>query len=242
MNTGYNHSKFKDPRLARFVPTDMEHVEKYPLTRSTMPAKPVSIIMGVDWYSDFDNPVKDKDNKWWVGKDPNNLGYIRGGHAVTIPKDIKLDTYGWYLYYNQLFEGKCVGEAVCRAMSIENRKRYDVDWIWNRAKDTDEWAETKSGDNNGTSVRAALEIARTEGLKQTMWEQPNADEGIQVYRWATNTEDALNATGNATYKRLGAMPFLNSWGKEYPRLVWMPCETHERLRVQLGEYGIYTDK
>jgi hypothetical protein len=241
MNTGYNNIRYRDPRLGRFQPTDEVHLQKYPLTAATMP-KAVPIIIGVNWYSNFDKPAKDRDGSWWVGKDKNNLGSIRGGHAVCIPHDPKLDTYAWYLFYNQINEGKCVSEAGSRMMSIFNRKRYDVDYAWNWAKDNDEWAETNSGDNNGTSVRAMMDFLRTLGHKKVNWTAPKKEEGIIANRWATSINDALEATGNETYKKKGAMPFLNSWGKDYPRLVWMPCETHEILLNQFGEYGIPTDR
>lgn len=181
MNTGYNHIKIKDSRLARFVPTDSEHIDKYPLTAATMPAA-VPIIIGVDWYSNFDNPVKDKDGSWWIGKDKNNLGFIRGGHAVCIPHDSKLDSYGWYEFYNQGMEGACCGFAASRMMSLLNRRRYDARYAWNWAKANDEWADTNPGDNNGTSVRAVLDYLRTQGHKMMKWQLPNTGEGIAANR------------------------------------------------------------
>lgn len=41
---------------------------------------PVSI--GIDWYSNFDNPQVDSAGRYWIGK--GNLGSVRGGHCVCI--------------------------------------------------------------------------------------------------------------------------------------------------------------
>jgi hypothetical protein len=102
MKTGYEFLKFKDPRLKRYVPTDWNHVEKYPLKAATVLPKPVPVCTGINWYSNFDNPVKGTDGKYWVGKNRDSLGSIRGGHCVCMPDNIKRDLWTWYLYYDQL--------------------------------------------------------------------------------------------------------------------------------------------
>lgn len=38
--------------------------------------------IGVNWYSNFDNPAKDSSGRYWVGK--GDLGSVRGGHCVCI--------------------------------------------------------------------------------------------------------------------------------------------------------------
>jgi len=40
----------------------------------------LAVAIGVNWYSDFDQPVY-KDSEWWIGQ-KSNLGSIRGGHCV----------------------------------------------------------------------------------------------------------------------------------------------------------------
>lgn len=40
-----------------------------------------AITIGVNWYQNFDRPVK-KSNRWWIGQ--GDLGFIRGGHAVCV--------------------------------------------------------------------------------------------------------------------------------------------------------------
>jgi hypothetical protein len=94
--------------LGRRVPRDFTHVEKYPL-RIAAVRTPAPVTAGVNWYSDFDHPIKDKDGKYWIGKNPDNIGSIRGGHCVCIPFLTSRDLTSWYHYYDQGSEGACVG-------------------------------------------------------------------------------------------------------------------------------------
>lgn len=231
-----------DPRLGRRIPSNFVHVERYPLTAAATPTKPAPIGAGVNWYKDFDRPVQDKDGSWWVGKNPNNLGAIRGGHCVCIPHDPKKDLKAWYLYYNQGEEGACVDFGCSRMMSLLNRKRYKRFWLWDRAKERDEWDDTNPGDNNGTSVRAAMDVLRTLGHVRQFAKNPDPNEGIIRNVWARRIEDNFSVLQNKEYEKKGAMPFLNSWGKDYPWLVWMPCETWLRLMNEWGEFTMITDR
>jgi hypothetical protein len=149
--------------LGRRTPTDFEHVTRWPLTATTTPAKPVPVAIGVNWYSAFDTPEKDNRGRWWIGR--GDLGSVRGGHCVCLEPGAgnERDTPGWYGFYDQGREGACVGFGCSRMMSLLNRKRYDARWLWDRAKEVDEWPDTNPGDDNGTSVRAALDVLRTRG-------------------------------------------------------------------------------
>ena len=40
-------------------PSDWKHVDKYPLTAATAPSKPTPVVIGVNWYDEFDKPQKD---------------------------------------------------------------------------------------------------------------------------------------------------------------------------------------
>lgn len=231
--------------LGRRVPTDDDHIRKYPLTArmATLFEEqfyPTPITIGVNWYTNFDNPILDKDGKWWIGR--GNLGSIRGGHCVCIPHNYTRDLKSWYLYYDQGQEGACVGFGSSRMMSLLNRKQYDARWLWDRAKEVDEWADTNPGDNEGTSVRAAMDILRTKGHKPKKAKIPYEVDGIAANRWAINIDDCFKILQNDKYKKLGALPILNSWGSSYPHIVWMPCETHQRLINEDGEYTMATDK
>lgn len=43
-------------------------------------------VFGMDWMSDYDSPkwvdTGKGGKRWWIGLDPDNLGTIRGGHAI----------------------------------------------------------------------------------------------------------------------------------------------------------------
>jgi hypothetical protein len=240
-----------------------EHILKYPLTATTAPAAPTPMVIGVNWYSNFDAPVAKREGKtttYWIGLDSRSLGRVRGGHCVALKHRGASDPATWWDFYDQGAEGACVGFGSSRMMSLVNRKRYFARWLWDQAKLIDEWADTNPGDDNGTSVRAALEVLRSRGhvaydarkhallnVEQLVPDQlaardalpPRDAEGISAYRWATSTADALEVLG---YSDVGYVDVLNSWGRDYPHLVRMPAETLERLRREDGEVGVVTDR
>src|ERR1044072_9957536 len=78
--------------LGRRVPTDWDHYDRYPLTAATTPATPVPVVIGVNWYEDFDNP-QPVSGRWWIGRS-TNLGHVRGGHCVCIEPGDQLDANG----------------------------------------------------------------------------------------------------------------------------------------------------
>lgn len=228
--------------LGRRKPTDFTHVEKYPLTLETTPAKPVPVTLGIDWYENFDTPVL-KDGKYWIGL--GVLGSIRGGHCVCIPPESLKDAASWQVFYNQGQEGACVGFGSSRMMSLLNRKEYDARWLWNQAKIVDEYPDTNPGDDNGTSVRAAMDVLRTKGhvlYKSKNEKDPVLVEGISANRWATSTTQVLSALKSLSYEKLKAVPILNSWGKDYPHIVWMPFTVLQKLLEDQGEATIITDR
>jgi hypothetical protein len=250
--------------LGRRTPTDWRHYEKFPLTAATTPAAPTPVAIGVNWYTDFDNPVQ-KGGRYWIGLDSKKLGQIRGGHCVCLEPGDQMngsgtvtrrlqDSTGWWDFYDQGREGACVGFGCSRMMSLLNRKRYDARWLWDWAKATDEWAETNPGDDQGTSVRAACDILRTRG--HVAWknayanrdyqardqETPAPGEGITVYRWARTVDEVHGVLKSPTNDRLGAVRILNSWGRGYPHRVWMPDATLQRLIDEDGEVALVTDR
>jgi hypothetical protein len=250
--------------LGRRTPTDWRHYEKFPLTAATTPATPTPVAIGVNWYSDFDNPVK-KGSRYWIGLDAKQLGTVRGGHCVCLEPGDQLDAKGtitrllqdsqsWWDFYDQGKEGACVGFGCSRMMSLLNRKRYDARWLWDWAKSTDEWPDTKPGDDQGTSVRAACDILRSRGhvawkddyagrtYKQRDKEEPGAGEGISANRWAKTVDQVHGVLKSPANDRAGAVRILNSWGSGYPHRVWMPDETLQRLIDEDGEVALITDR
>lgn len=227
--------------LGRRPPTDWVHVERYPLTALPEAERPTGVPspVGVNWYAEFDRPVQGRDRRWRVAAD-GRLTRVRGGHCVVFaPPNLK-DLPAWWKFYDQGSEGACVGFGISRGMSLLNRRRYNARWLYRQAQLIDEWSDTPPGE--GTSVRAGLDILRDIGHIRVLGNKPGAPdsaEGIAANRWADNLDDWLVALG-----RSGAdeVPFLNSWGKSYPRIVWMPTSVVDRLRRQDGEFAIVTDR
>jgi hypothetical protein len=241
--------------LGRRAPSDDEHIRKFPLTaRILETVGPTAGVLGINWYPEFDHPFKLSDGHWYVNA-PSARSQPRGGHCVAIkPRGVSDDT-GWWDFYNQGYEGACVGFGCSRVMTLMNRRRYFARWLWDRAKATDEWPETNPGDDEGTSVRAALNILLKNG--HVRWlntaEQQAADadwhlrtnlapaigEGVAAYRWATSVEDMRQAVG---YGDKQYLDILNSWGRDYPHLVRFPLDALERVFREDGEFAIPTDR
>ena len=97
------------------------------------------------------------------------------------------------------------------------------------------------GDSEGTSVRAAMDVLRAVGHKPQRG-IIDLKEGISVNRWATNIDDLFSVLQNEQYQKLGAIPFFNSWGRDYARKVWVPCETWQRLMNEWGEFTMIVDR
>lgn len=228
--------------LGRRVPSDWRHVDRYRLTAITAPTTPTPVIAGTNWYTGFDTPVWDMRGGFWYLRG-GDIGSVRGGHAFCLKPDHVLDTIPWWHFYDQGSEGACVGFACSRAMTLLNRQRYDAFWLYRSAQAIDEWADTPP--EEGTSVRAALDILRTAGHRRVWlgksWAvEPSA--GIAVNRWATSVDDAVAAMQSPRFLGLGRVPFLNSWGTGYPHIVWMPLDVLDRLLREDGELGVIVDK
>ena len=227
----------KERPLGRREPPDFKHVERYPLSAAPGTAAPGSpVVLGIDWYSNFDKPVLDN-GRYWIGR--GGLGSIRGGHAICVKPGVRTDPLGWWDFYNQGNEGACVGFSESRMMSLYNRTRYDARWLYKRAQETDDWP----GENySGTSVRAGMNILRLEGHKRPAQDGPVGGAGIAAYRWLTTVDEILTVIAMPLARTLGAVPLLNSWGKWYPHITWMPGETLDRLLGQYGEATVATDR
>lgn len=147
--------------------------------------------------------------------------------SAVLPKTVvvanaTLELPGWHWLHDQWRQGSCVGHGVEMERAISNlaqrrvqtlkpyTRRYDPIDTWNWAKDHDEWAETNSGDDNGTSVRAGYEYTRVVGprlIKNTgstafqgdqliitdRRNQPDPAEGVAAYRWARTVDEIRTA-------------------------------------------------
>lgn len=137
----------------------------------------------------------------------------------------RLPIPGWRMSHDQGREGSCVGHAVALERAITNRLqlvpprrtvRYDPLDVWNEAKRIDEWDWTLPGDTNGTSVRAAYEVAATLGLSPVSSmrtvdgvprpfgaKQRDPVHGVATYRWATTVDEARTAIANGLPVAIG---------------------------------------
>jgi len=239
-----------DPRLDRLPPKDWEHYEKWPLTSPMAQAlQPSPVVLGVNWYSAFDEPVKDRSGHHWVGRH-GFLGRLRGGHSVCLKPRKATDPASWWDYHNQGSEGRCVQYGVSRMMSHLNRKMYEVReddpegrWLYWEAQKTDEWEGGSypgaSPFYEGTSVRAALNVVVKYGIIPKRVNEPVLEEGIKAYRWISSMNDLTEVLG---YQGLGYVDMLNSWGRSYPHLTRVPLEVMDRLLREDGEFGVPVDR
>jgi hypothetical protein len=104
----------------------------------------------------------------------------------------------WRSRYDQGSRNACVGYSSSWMLSLLNRHLYDPLWLWNRAKEVDEFPDTNPGDNQGTSVRAAMDVLRLQGAVRVVngKDRPvDPQEGISANQWATRPDDVRTAIG-----------------------------------------------
>lgn len=230
--------------LGRRAPADYEHVDRYRLTAAPTAPTHVPVVLGIDWHEAFDRPEqKGKRAPWWIGR--GELGSVRGGHAVCLEPG-RVDRPKFYAAYDQEHEGACVGFASARMVSLLNSTRYKPRlyaarelWVAARLADTDPSNDNLADADQGTTVRAAMDVLRTRGPILFGGPGPVAEEGISANRWATSADEVLAALGTP---ELDYVVVLNSWGKSYPHRVRMPAEVLERLLANGGEAAVVTDR
>ena len=248
----------EDPRLGRFIPDDWEHVEKYALTALPPEERPTQspVVIGVNWYTEFDNPEEDAESgETFIARGgAPSLTKIRGGHCVCLEPGGEMGPARLEGVLRPGSRGACVGFGWSRCMSLLNKPEYAARWLWDRAKEADQWPETQPGDDNGTTVRAAGDVLQGKG--HVVWSDEDADDdaterattsptssqGITAFRWAKSIDEVHGVLGNARADELGAVPVLNSWGDDYPERVWMPDDVLDRLMKEDGEMAIPTDR
>jgi hypothetical protein len=253
-----NGTRVEDARLDRLPSDRTDHLEKFPLTAATLPSTATPVVIGVNWYAAFDRPVRRRIRGWdyWtIGG--GDLGRIRGGHAVCLRPWTVRDAAGWWPFYNQGVEGRCVEFAWLRALSLMNRQRYDITSRWHywQMQQVDEWSGGSypgaSPRYEGTSVRAGGEVMRQWGAIPALrggaplpldnaGDAVRLDEGIAAYRWATSWDDVRTVLGVPGW--CPGVPMLNSWGRGYPRQVLLLDDTGARLHAEDGEMGVATDR
>jgi hypothetical protein len=229
--------------LGRKPPTDWRHVQQFALAAAPRPPEsPMPVVLGINWYSRFDSPVQDSARRWWAARAGDNLGSIRGGHAICCKPAQLTDYTGWWDFYNQGSEGTCVGFSLSRMATLVNRTRYKAVWLYDQATLADEWPGNDLDRSFGTSVRAGCEVLRTQGHQRNRAAAPDAGEGISAYRWATSVEEIHSVLQLPLADALGAVPLLNSWGRFYPHVAWLADEVLDRLLDEAGEAAVFTDR
>lgn len=227
--------------LGALLPADKPYADQYPLgiDRAETLAKPVPVVIGVNWYTAFDRPTRDSDGTWWIGRETANLGTVRGGHAICVRPDSMGDTLGWWSFYDQGQTGECVGFSSSRMMSLLNRARYDAPWLYFAAE---ERAGQPRDPYSGTYVYAAMDVLRLQGHKTPTGAGPTAGNGISANRWATTVDEIRACLQSPKHDARQGVPLLNSWGRAFPHVVWLPYVTLSRLLNENGEATVVTDR
>jgi hypothetical protein len=109
--------------------------------------------------------------------------------------------------YVQGTTNACVGFSLSWMMSILNRRYYDAPWLWQRAKQVGGWPGNDGpNDNNGTYLRAGLDVLREEGHRRHFRGETrdvDMNEGIKANRWAADVDEIRTAIGAGTPVVLG---------------------------------------
>jgi hypothetical protein len=234
--------------LGRTYPKHFDHVEAHPLRDEDI-ATPViqPVAPGVNWYTSFDRPVQGSDGKFYVPS--KKLGMIRGGHCFCLcpPSLLARDSEHNWAFYNQGEEGACEGFGHSRRFSILYGKTFDAFHLYDDGQRIEGSYQPNGGsEDSGSTNDAICQALHKWGIhSQTGAEAHRTTKPVQAgtletssYKWATSVEQILTVLGISDGS---AIPFLNSWGKDYPHEVYMPPETLERLLKEGGECDVLTD-
>lgn len=244
--------------LGRRVPTDFEHVQKYPLRTLiedqtlVIPPAGTEKSLGLPW--------------WWKQHNQGQEGSCVGFGCSSMMS-----------ITNHLQRKLTTGQNITY--------RYDSHWLYDEAQLVDEWLETPP--EEGTSVNAGAQILKAKGHRrvQAGWPGPPLlMHGISAYRWAGNHDEvraaiyaglavAIGVTwyenfdepqiyknerwiglGDLGWVRGGhclsiykmsdrrkAFGLMNSWGYQYPP-VWLPYDRLNQLLLDYGEILVITDR
>jgi hypothetical protein len=159
---------------------------------------------------DGDAPLGRREPSDWKHVEKYPYAALAASPVESVERTLPLPRYR--AIYDQEREGACVGFASSWMMSILNRCAYDARWLWNRAKEIDEWPDTRPGDNNGTSVRAAMDVLRGEGHSRIFGGRTRpceAEEGILTNRWATSVDEIRCSIAEGTPVVFGTNWYVN---------------------------------
>lgn len=131
-------------------------------------------------------------------------------------------------WYDQGQTSACVGYSASWLMSILNCRpsdghKYDAKWLWEQAKAVDEWPDTNPGDNNGSSVRAAMDVLRQQGHVRVRYgvDKPcDPAEGIAANRWATSVDQIRAAIASGVPVNVGTSWYEGMFQPEQRKREW----------------------
>lgn len=154
--------------------------------------------------------------------------------VFTVEKSLLLPP--WHKTHNQGQEGACVGFGTSMMLTITNLHEsakagidplpnfhYNPWWLWDRSKEVDGFSDTKPGDNNGTTVRAALDTLKKRGhvrwkderTRNSIILPPRRDDKILSYKWATTIDEVRTSINNAVPLSIGVNWYSNFDNPQY---------------------------
>lgn len=217
--------------LGRLTPQTWTHVERYPLSALPQIEQPQGepVVLGIFWYESFFEPVRHSDGSYWIGESQDR-GAVVGGHAICAKPDRVTDLGTWHAFYAQR-RNSCVGFSCSRSRTLVERRKYDGEWLYDRALERDEWPGIK---DQGTSLNAGMKV-----LKELGPATPDGYirplEGISAYRWLTDVAEIAYVLNSPSNELRQAVRLVNSWGLDYPHYTWLPYAALTRLLAEDGE-------
>jgi hypothetical protein len=229
--------------LGRNYPKTFDHAEKYALSDTLAASTAVQpVAPGFNWYSSFDEPQKGSDGRYVLKT--KRLGYIRGGHCTCLcpPSMLEKDTLAFWRFFNQKQEGACEGFGHARRKAIMLERTFDAFHLYDDARRIENEYPQGEGTSNdatcqalkkwGLHVQYGVEAHRINSSSEPVLEHASS------YRWALTVEQVWKVLGITDG---GPAPLINSWGEDYPHVVYMPPETFARLLHEGGECDVITD-
>lgn len=163
--------------------------------------------------------------KDWVFEHAAEAGLVSAAPSVPSSKDLR---EAWWNIGDQLNTGSCVGwataDAVLRwhfvkANRLSKDKKLSVRYIWMAAKETDEFTSypttfIEGSEGGGTSLKAALDIARKFGAVQDSvlpFEPPNLYQGSANSFYALAAQLKIASYFNLRPKSIGWNTCVDNW-------------------------------
>ncbi len=220
--------------LGRIKPPDFDHVLKYPIKVSKLTA-PLPVVLGINWYEGFDNPVKGKDGRYRI----KISGEVRGGHCICVEPAVLKDLPSWHVFYDQGEEGACEGFGHSRAMSLLTGHTFSAFWLYDDARRAE---GTYPGEEGATNRYACAALKKWGDHYQSgahcvrePWKIGASGTGIKSYHWATHANEVLAAL---QLPHVNEIALLNSWGTEYEQRVYLSVSDLQRLLTEEGEASV----